>query len=205
MPRIKDFFTTKAFFWLLIPLFFLLKNANIYFGLIPATQILLLLGEYMALSLILYLIAYRISGKKGHKAALYCLVLLSVYFFYSPCDEFIQRQEWLRPFNKYRFFLPFFCLLLFAVLFYIHRLKRPPTRSILFFNLLLFIFLSMELLRLAANLVSPPKPLLDIENTPLVFTRTQPACPSRMYTFSCSTNIWAMTVSRPAFISTTTG
>lgn len=178
MPGIKNFFTTKPFFWLLIPLFFLLKNANIYFGFVPAAQIFLLLGEYLAFALVLYLVVYRISGKKGYKAALYCLVLLSVYFFYSPCDEFIQAQEWLRPFNRYKFFLPFFGLLLSGILFAIHRLKRPPARSILFFNLLLSIFLFLELLRLAGNLVNPPKPLLSVENKPLVLTRTQHARPN---------------------------
>lgn len=165
---IKNFFKTKSFFWLLLPVFFLLRNINIYFGFIRAGQLLFLLAEYLLASAALYLIVYRLTGKSSYKTSLYCLLLLSVYFYFRPLDEYVQQQTWLMPLNRYRYFLPFLLLLLLAVMLYIRKIPNQPRRTILFLNLLLSIYCLIELLRLTGNLVAPPKSALGLsDNSPL--------------------------------------
>jgi hypothetical protein len=166
---VKNFFKTKSFFWLLIPVFFLLRNINIYFGFIPAGQLLLLLAEYLLVSAALYLVVYRLTGKSSYKTSLYCLLFLSAYFYFRPLDEFVQRQTWLMPLNRYRYFLPFLLLFLLAAMLYIRKMTNQTRRTTLFLNLLLSIFCLIELSRLSGNLVAPPKPLLGLsDNSPLI-------------------------------------
>jgi hypothetical protein len=164
----KNFFKTKSFFWLLIPVFFLLRNINIYFGFIRADQVLLLLAEYLLGSAALYLVVYRLAGKSSYKTSLYCLLFLSVYFFFHPLDEFVERQTWLMPLNRYRYFLPFLLLCLLAAILYIRKITDQQRRATLFLNLLLSIFCLIELSRLFSNLVAPPKPILGLsDNLPV--------------------------------------
>ena len=95
----KNLFNTKNFAWLLIPVFFLLRNINIYFGFIRADQVLLLLAEYLLGSAALYLVVYRLTGKSSYKTSLYCLLFLSAYFllFDAYWTNSFQRQTWLMP------------------------------------------------------------------------------------------------------------
>ena len=167
----KNLFNTKNFSWLLIPVFFLLRNINIYFGYIRTDQVLLLLAEYLLGSAVLYLVVYRLAGKSSYKTSLYCLLFLSVYFFFHPLDEFVERQTWLMPLNRYRYFLPFLLLCILATVLYIRRLTNQPRRATLFLNLLLSIFCLIELSRLFNNLVAPPKPILGLsDNLPVLDT-----------------------------------
>lgn len=162
----KLLFRTRPFFWLLIPVFFLLKNTNIYFGLIPATQLACLFVRYLVLSLVLYLVLCLPKGKQKYKAALYSLVFLSLYFFFSPLDDFIQRQSWLTPLNRYRYFLPFIALCVVLAVLLIRKTTRPPLKTILFLNLLLSLFCAVEIIRLCGKAINPPKPLLAMEARP---------------------------------------
>jgi len=170
----KNFFKTKSFFWLLIPVFFLLRNINIYFGFIRANQVLLLLAEYLLGSAVFYLVVYRLAGKSSYKTSLYCLLFLSVYFFFRPLDEFVQQQTWLIPLNRYRYFLPFLLLFLLAAMLYIRKMTNQPRRATLFLNLLLSIFCLIELSRFFSNIVAPPKPILGLSDNLSLFDDPPP-------------------------------
>jgi hypothetical protein len=166
---IKNFFSKRCFFWLLIPVFFLLRNINIYFGFIRADQVLLLLAEYLLGSAALYLVVYRLAGKSSYKTSLYCLLFLSVYFFFHPLDEFVEQQTWLMPLNRYRYFLPFLLLCILAIILYIRKMTNQPRRATLFLNLLLSIFCLIELSHFFRNLAVPPKPILGLSDNLPVF------------------------------------
>lgn len=164
MQKMEKFFKTNPFFWILIPIFFLLKNINIYYGFIPAGQLAWLFVRYVLAAIILHIVIYRLTGKNVYKTAFYCLLILSLYFFYSSFDEFIQKQAWLKPFSKYRYFLPFFAICLVVVLYFIRRMTRPPVQTILFLNCLLCIFCLIEIIRISAKWINPPIALLGLEN-----------------------------------------
>jgi hypothetical protein len=164
MFKAANFLKSKPFFWLLIPVFFLLKNINVYFGLIPVNQLIQLFAQYLLIPLALYFILFLFTGKKSYKAAFYCLLFLTTYFFFTAIDEFVQVQAWLRPFNRYRYFLPFLIICLISAMFFIRRMAGPPVKGILFLNLLLSMFCIIESLQIAYKLISPPKALLGIEN-----------------------------------------
>src|SRR5882724_5752135 len=156
----------KPFFWALVPVFFILKNANIYFNVIPGGQVAWLLLGYLVRAFVLYFILFRVFAKKNYKAALCCFVLLSVYFFFESFDHFLQAQKWLHPFNRYRWSYPALALFLAAIFFYIRRLRSAPERTILFLNLLLIFFCLSESLPLPYRSVSRQQPLLSIEKEP---------------------------------------
>ncbi|HMH24195.1 MAG TPA: hypothetical protein VK563_20570 [Puia sp.] len=156
----------KPFFWALVPIFFILKNANIYFNVIPGEQVAWLLLGYMARAFILYFILFRVFAKKNYKAALYCFILLSIYFFFENFDHFLQAQKWLHPFNRYRWSYPALALFLAVIFFYIRRLRSAPERTILFLNLLLIFFCLSEAFPLLYRSVNRQQPLLSIENEP---------------------------------------
>jgi hypothetical protein len=142
----------------------MVKNASLYRTAISFTHFFPLLLRYLAGAAILYFILFLLFAKKNYKAALFCTALLTVYFFYSNFDTFLQRQSWLYPFSRYRWSLPTIALILFIAFFYIRRLQRPPERTIGFLNILLILFCLSEALPLLYKSLSPQKPpLLTIE------------------------------------------
>jgi hypothetical protein len=161
--KIMHIIKTKPFFLILVPAFFLLKNTNTYFTAIPGIQVVELLVKYLAVSCIFYLILSVFFVKKKYKAALYCFVFLTVYFFYNDLNQFLQTQKWLYPLNKLRWSLSALSIFTAGILFSIYKLKNAPAKAISFLNILLLLFCISELTLLIYKFISPRKPMLQVK------------------------------------------
>jgi hypothetical protein len=164
LDRARRLLRTMPFFWILVPIFFLLKNLEEYMDFIPGREIMQLLAIYIPCSCILYFILYRIFVKQPYKAALCCFLLLAVYFFYSDFDHLLQHQKWLFPWTRYRWSLPALGLLIGWLLFSISRSKKKPEKTIYFLNLLLILFCLSGVISLTYRWLNPPRPILSLEN-----------------------------------------
>jgi hypothetical protein len=158
--KIKSFAENKSFFWLLVPAFFILKNATIYFMFIPIVQIIELLIRYLAGTVILYFVINRMLKQQSYKAALYCFVISSIYFFFDALSQPILELRFIYPFNKYRYIFILFTALLLFIFFRIRRLKTVPQKTVLFLNLILTIFCLLEGGKLIYRLLKDDKSLL---------------------------------------------
>jgi hypothetical protein len=161
--RLAATLRTRPFFWLLVPWFFLLKNVELYFTAIPPEQIGLLLLKYTVGACILYFLLYRLFRKNGFKAALACTLLLVIYFFYPQLDDFIQSQNWLHPFTRYRWSIPAAILVIATLLILIVRLNRPSVKAIFFLNLVGILFCLSAFIPILFKTFNPPSPKLYTE------------------------------------------
>jgi hypothetical protein len=160
---------TKPFFWLLVPVFFLLKNINIYFSTIPPMQMLWLLLKYVAISLLLFGLCWIAAKRRTYFAALGAGLLLSFYFFYGNFDIWLQKQDWISPFNRYRWSLPVLGFLsILAMVFIFRSARKPRPRQfappiVAFLNILLILFCLSEGIPVLGKVFIPPAPILTLE------------------------------------------
>jgi hypothetical protein len=139
---------TFPFFLLLLPLFFMLHGLmeNYAPGLAPVAfrQTLLFTLIGIAITSFFYLIL-----KSFRKAALVTLFILSFNFFFGFLHDMAIRQ-WGRDVLplRYTFIIPFVFVLLAAVVFWLKKRQKEPSRSILFFNLLFLVLILFDLLTL---------------------------------------------------------
>lgn len=159
--KLISFFKNTPFFWLLIPVFFILKNTVIYFKVIPATEIIWLAAEYIAGAILFYLTTKKIFNQPYYKAALYSALFLSVYFFSDAFSSFILKLNAIQPFNRYRYAFILLMILVILACFRIRSIKSIPQKLIVFLNLLLIIFCMQEGGKLVNHLVKDKNPLLN--------------------------------------------
>jgi hypothetical protein len=159
-----NIFRTRLFFWLLVPIFFMLKNINSYFTSFPAIQLLWLFTKYLAMAAALYGLLWLLTRRQNYKAALACFLLLMLYFFFNDFDSWLQSQIWIHPFNRYRWSLPALAILVLAMLVIIFRLKRPNPTTIAFLNILLVLFCLSEGIPVLFKVLKPPTPTLTLES-----------------------------------------
>jgi len=166
-------FKTIPFFWLLVPVFFLLKNYSIYYGFIPAYQLPWLFIKYLSISVLVYLITRLISKKTGYKAAFYTLILLTYYFFYNSLDQHLTDHYGTSSWNRYRYTLPLLFIVLTVLIITVRKLTAPPRKTIAFFNVMLTLFCLIELIGIGGKIIHPPKLLVTINNkVPLTSSRS---------------------------------
>jgi hypothetical protein len=166
--KISHIARAYPFFWVLVPVFFMLKNENTYFTAVPFLQSLELLALYLAGSCALYGIL-RLFIKRNDRVALSCFIILTVYFFYGSFDHWLQAQKWLYPFPRYRWSLPVSLLLITGALMLIGRMKKAPARTIAFLNCLLILFCCSSGIPMLYKSPAPKRPVLTIASQPAGF------------------------------------
>ena len=157
-----SFIRTKPFFWILVPIFFLIKNANIYYTVIPIHQLAELLVKYLIGSFITYLLIGKLAKQPNYKAALYSFIALSIFFFFFSFDQYVQSQKWMRPLNQYRYILPFLAITVIFISRKIHTQTTPPNKFILFLNLLLTLFCLQQSVTLIYKVFKKAKHTIQI-------------------------------------------
>jgi hypothetical protein len=160
---------TLPFFWLL-PLFFVLKNVRLYFGAIPFLQVCLLLVLYWFSATIIFLVLRFFLKLDACKSGLLVLIMLVLYFFYDSIDTWIQSQLWLHPLNRYRYSLTFILLLAAAGIFFTVRARIIPSRTILYFNLLLLLFCLWEGTGIVSRALQFPEKSIGVSADPSLAT-----------------------------------
>ena len=157
---------TLPFFWLLLPLFFVLKNMHLYFGAIPFLEASMLLAVYWFSAAILFLALRFFLKLDAGKSGLIVLILLFLYFFYGSIDTWVQSRQWLRPLYRYRYSLPFILLLAATGIFFTIRARIIPARTILYFNLLLLLFCVWEGVAIVSRAMRSPEKSISVSADP---------------------------------------
>ncbi len=127
---------------LLLPLFFVLHGYFQDFGYIHAGEAWLLAGWYALWSAIVFLILlafYKNSLKAGAASGL----LLGFYFFFGAIHDLLKAHA--GPLSKYSVMLPAFLVGSAIILVALKRTRRPLYRLNFFLNLLLVIYLVVDL------------------------------------------------------------
>src|SRR5688572_19627036 len=143
-----SFFRTIPLYLFLLPLFFVLHGFRENFGYIPVGDAALLALYYIAAVMVVALIVYFFY-RDMRKTAFITGILFFSYFFFGALQDFFAANL---PFAaRYRFLLPALLLVLVAAIVYCIRTKGKLLRLTFFLNLLLVIYIAVEVFRVAVK------------------------------------------------------
>lgn len=133
----------KSFYFLLLPLFFVLNGYRQHYPVVPVIDVLQLLAMYTIASLIIFFLLLWLLKKSG-KAAFVTIILFSVHFFFGYVHDFLRDIFTSTFIPRYSFILP---VLILMIIFFFYLLKRKDwqlTRISFYLTALLTIFLVIE-------------------------------------------------------------
>jgi hypothetical protein len=143
--QIRSAFSTllsRPFFFLLLPVFFVVHGWVENFFIINLPDILRLFLYYIG-AVILFFGIFKFLYKNNSKAALATFLTFIIYFFFGAIHDFV-KQHVSALFSKYSFLLSFL-LLVYLLLLYWLRTRRPGKKFLVYLNVLLVILISVDL------------------------------------------------------------
>src|SRR5689334_10858808 len=150
-----------ALYLMLLPIFFVLHGFVENFGFVGIRDCILLCLYYFAIAAILWAVSYLIF-KNWRKSALFAFCLMSFYFFYGAVHDFLKLHvEW-RLFSRHGFLLSTFLILFFVLFIYLKRSTKQLSKLTLFLNILLFVYICVDLVTAIAKSFSRPQNGLSI-------------------------------------------
>lgn len=144
MAGLKNF----PFHFILLLLFFLLHGYSEYVGLIPFTDLLIFFLAAAAISFVLFFIFGR-----GIKAGLTTTLILLFYLFFGAVKDALHA--------RYIILLPLMLLVVAFAIIYLKRTRRTFFTLTLFINLLLIIYLVVDI---AAIAFKKPNPVTALQS-----------------------------------------
>ena len=145
--------TTEPFFFILIPIFFVLHGCNENFGFIGIGNAFLLIFIYVLAALILFALFFFFFRNKT-KAALPAGYLIAVYLFFGYVKDFLKIH--LPGISKYAVLLTILLISIIILVIFLAKTKRTFSRIVLYLNLLLSIFVFMDVAAITMKTLNPP-------------------------------------------------
>ena len=142
--HMKEHFSTKPYFLFLLPLFFVLHGYLEFIGFASFKSLLPLLLTYLGCIILLWLLLIPIFRNKA-KAALMCMALAGFYLFFGAIFDFLKAHSpW--PFlYKYSVLLVLGFMGMTGLVIYLRKTTAALKKPALFLNLLLLIFILIDL------------------------------------------------------------
>ncbi|HYF29766.1 MAG TPA: sulfatase-like hydrolase/transferase [Chitinophagaceae bacterium] len=131
------------FHFLLVILFFLLHGYSEYIGLIPFTDLLIFFLAASAAGFIVFFILKKIV-RSAQKAGIITSLIFLFYLFYGSIKDTL-KPGWLHPLSRYSILLPVMLVLVLALGYYFRKTSRQFPRLTLFINVLLLIYILVDL------------------------------------------------------------
>lgn len=140
----KEKLSNKPYFILLFPLFFVLHGYAEYYQFFQFRELLLFLLGISAASLILWLL-FRWLLKSSINGALMSIYILAFYLLFGALFDFLKAYSPFVFFFRYRTLVSGFLLIGIILFFYFRKRKKPLHQPVLFINILLLIYLAVDL------------------------------------------------------------
>lgn len=151
----------KPFFVLLLSLFFMLHGLVEHYGVIDMTDIGILTVTYLAFTGGFYLLSW-LFFRNALKASILTSAIMASNFFFGAVFDFLKLHSPVRFFYKYNFLLGIIVLSLIVLFIVLKKAKRPFYRLALFLNMLLLIYIIIDLGILIKCVANPPANKLAI-------------------------------------------
>ena len=136
------------FFFILLPLFFVLHGYAENFRSLRVADCLALAGAYLLMAVVLFALSWLLF-RNSIKAALLTTFILSFYFFFGALHDFLVAQHIIL--HKYSLLLPLFLLTTILLIVYLKR-RNSFSPLPLFLNALFLIYLVVDLASLALGI-----------------------------------------------------
>ena len=144
MRKLIKLLSSRPLFILLLPLFFVVHGIKEHAVLAPIREGFWVLLVYISCALVLYFIVW-LRIKYSLRAGLFCFSLLAFQFFFGSVHDFSKEQLGTGFFTSYKFLLPFFLLLFLLLFIYLLRSQQNFTKTALYLNGLLLLFVLLDL------------------------------------------------------------
>ena len=139
-------FLTIVFF-LLLPIFFVLRGIREYKGFVTLKDSLPLLGIYLVAAFTLYALCWLLFRNRI-KAALGSFVLMSFHFFFGVFHDLLKSLFDASFITRYVFVLPVLLILLLFIFRSIIKTKKPLIKLARYLNLLFVLLIGWEIILL---------------------------------------------------------
>lgn len=153
--QLKRFLTADWCFAGVI-LFFIVHGYSENQGLVPLKSLLLLLAGLLAAGLVL-LFLFRKIFRSGHKATVYLAFVLTLVLFFGAFQDFLANIRFLSSLTRLTILLPVCLVMMIAVFAWFKKTKLAFSRTVLFVNTLLLIYVIVDLAIISSRFISPPK------------------------------------------------
>lgn len=147
---------TQPLFVLLLPVFFVVHGILENFGFIPFTAAAALCLTYLVATAILIAIFY-LFFRAATKAALMTAICMGIYFAFGTIQDFLQQHIFNRWFTRYSVLLPIILLVLIVAFWRIRKTGSTLYRLTGFLNLLLIIYLVVDVSWILVKAVKPDR------------------------------------------------
>jgi|SRR5579871_2750539 len=148
----KPFLQRAPLFLFLIPLFFVLHGYSENFGYISLSSCLLLAVTYGGAASLIYFIFLR-TYKDIIKASLITSYIMFFYLFFGAIMDFLKDHH-IRLY-KYSILLPVFFVSLIVIAVYLKRTWHVFYKATLFLNLLMIIYIAVDLASVGYKIINP--------------------------------------------------
>ncbi|MBO9635969.1 MAG: sulfatase-like hydrolase/transferase [Chitinophagaceae bacterium] len=133
---------------LLLPVFFVLHGYAANTGFIRFGNTLPLYLSLITASVILYLL-FRVLLKDAAKAGLFTVYCMGFYLFFGAIYDFLKAYSPIAFLWKYSVLLGLFLVIALVLFIWLRHTKKQLNRTMLFINLLLLIFIGVDLVTIA--------------------------------------------------------
>jgi hypothetical protein len=157
--KLFELLKRNPFFILLLPFFFVLHGYRENLGFIGIIDLLVLLLFYSIAALVVYGLFFFLYRNRI-KASLVAIYLLFIFLFFGALQDFLQGHIHFAA--RYRVLLPLLFLLLLVLLVYLRRTRHAFNKLVLFLNILLVIYIVVELTGLTVKKMHPPANPLSV-------------------------------------------
>ncbi len=161
MNKIVTYLKTRPLYLFLLPVFFVLHGYLENFGFLSLQDAALLCGSYVLLSLCINIFSWFFF-RNWTKAAVITVIWMSFFFFFGALHEFLKEHVPIRFFSRYSFLLSAFFLVLIIIFIYLKKIKKPFLRSTMYLNVLLLVYILVDLSGLVVKVVNPRKQRLSV-------------------------------------------
>ncbi|AXY75702.1 hypothetical protein D3H65_17705 [Paraflavitalea soli] len=146
----------QPLFLLLLPVFFVVHGMLENFGFIPFPDAAALCLIYLVAAILLAAIFY-LFFRSVTKAALMTSLCMGIFFAFGTLQDFLHQHITNRSFTRYSILLPAILLLLIIAFWRIRKTKNALHRLTGFLNLLLIIYLLVDIGWIVVKTISPDK------------------------------------------------
>ena len=153
--------TNKTWYVFLLPVFFVLHGYVENFGFISVVDCIVLCLYYLFLTAILWAISYLVF-RKGRKASLFAFCGMCFYFFYSTVHTFLKSNDSLRLVSRHGLLLSTAIAFFVVLLIYLKRSNKNFYKITFFLNLLLFLYIDVDLILGVSKSLSHQKNSLSV-------------------------------------------
>jgi hypothetical protein len=155
----KPFLQRVPLFLFLLPVFFVLHGYSENFGYIDLSSCLLLAITYSGAASLIYFIFFRVY-KDIIKASLITSYIILFYLFFGAIMDFLKGHQ--IPLHKYSILVPVFLISLIVFGIYLKRTWHVFYKATLFLNLLMVIYVVVDISSVVYKIINPKKNKLAV-------------------------------------------